>query len=151
MLLRFTSLLILIFLGVANIAAAETRVDVGAMGSSQDLAPFLQQVVTDNPNVQATLPRDATGKVGVIDLKSSRTAPAYRWSIFTLVNTSTEPRNIVVAIDHQRFAGSRLFYPFAPGSVVASIAHTGALAPAKVSALGQDAYGIVLEPSASRL
>ena len=149
MLLRFASLLILIFLGAANFAAAQTRMDVGAMGSSQDLAPFLQQLVTDNPDVQAQLPRDATGKVGIIALKSSRTAPLHRWSIFTLVNTSAAQRNIIVAIDHQRFAGSRLIYPFAPGSVVASIAHTGTIAPAKISALGQDAFGVVLEPSAT--
>ena len=147
MLLRFASLLILIFIGVANFAWAETRVDVGAMGTSQNLAPYLQLLTTENPSVLVELPRDATGKVGVIALKSSRTAPSYLWAVMTLVNTTTTQRNLVVAIDHQKFPGSRLIYPLAPGSVVASVAHTGAVAPARITALGQDAFGIMLEPS----
>ncbi len=149
MLLRFASLLILILIGIANPASSETRVDVGAMGSSLDLAPYLQQLTTDNPGVMVELPRDATGKVGVLALKSSRAAPSYRWRIVTLVNTSAAPRNLVVAIDHQKFAGSRLIYPLAPGSVVAGLVHTGTVAPAKIAALGQDAFGISVEPSAS--
>ena len=147
MLLRFVSLLILIFIGVANSAWSETRVDVGAMGTSQSLAPYLQLLTTDNPSVLVELPRDATGKVGVIALKSSRTAPSHLWAVMTLVNTTTAQRNLVVAIDHQKFPGSRLIYPLAPGSVVASVAHTGAVAPARITALGQDALGITLEPS----
>ena len=89
MLLRFASFCYLIFLSVAKFASAQTRVDVGAMGSSQDLVPFLRLLTTESPNVQAELPRDATGKVVVIELKSSRAAPTYHWLILTLVNTST--------------------------------------------------------------
>ena len=149
MLLRFASFLLLIVLGFANPAFAESRLDVGAMGSSINLAPYLQQLTTEKPDVMVELPRDATGKVGVIALKSSRSVPFYQWRILTLVNTGKVPKNLIVAIDHQKFAGSRLLYPLNPGSVVASIAHTGSVAPARISALGQDAYSLVLEPSAS--
>ncbi len=147
MLLRFALLLLLLFLSIANFASAETRVDVGAMGSSLNLAPYLQRVTTEKLNVLVELPRDVTGKVGVIALKSSRTLPSYHWEILTFVNTTKVQRNLIVAIDHQKFAGSRLIYPFPPGSVIASIAYTGTVAPPKISALGQDAFGIVLEPS----
>ena len=149
MLLRFASFLLLIVLGLANPALAQSRLDVGAMGSSIDLAPYLQQLTTEKPEVMVELPRDATGKVGVIALKSSRSVPSYHWRILTLVNTGKIPKNLIVVIDHQKFAGSRLLYPLNPGSVVASIAHTGSVAPARISALGQDAYSLVLEPSAN--
>src|SRR3990170_5664069 len=147
MLLRFASFLLLILFSFANPAFAETRLDVGAMGSSMNLAPYMQRLATEKPEVLVELPRDATGKVGVIALKSSRSAPSYQWMILTLVNTSKAHKNLIVVIDHQKFAGSRLFYPLIPGSVIASVAHTGTVAPAKISALGQDAYSIVLEPS----
>ena len=147
MLLRFASFLLLILFSFANPAFAETRLDVGAMGSSINLAPYLQRLTTEKPEVLVELPRDATGKVGVIPLKSTRSAPSYQWMILTLVNTTKAQKNLIVAIDHQKFAGSRLVYPLNPGSVVASIANTGTVTPAKISALGQDAYSVVLEPS----
>ena len=149
MLLRVASLLILIFLSSAGFASAQSRVDVGAMGSSMNLAPILRPVMTESANVRAELPRDVTGKTDFIELKPSLVVPLHHWEILTLVNTSTAQRNLIVAIDHQKFAGSRLIYPLPPGSIVASVAYTGAIAPAKVSALGQDAFGFTLEPSAS--
>ncbi len=106
MLLRFASFLLLILFSFANPAFAETRLDVGAMGSSINLAPYLQRLTTEKPEVLVELPRDATGKVGVIALKSSRSAPSYQWMILTLVNTSKAQKNLIVAIDHQKFAGS---------------------------------------------
>ncbi|HRA94454.1 MAG TPA: hypothetical protein PLL12_10865, partial [Aestuariivirga sp.] len=114
MLLRFASFLLLIVLGLANPALAQSRLDVGAMGSSIDLAPYLQQLTTEKPEVMVELPRDATGKVGVIALKSSRSVPSYQWRILTLVNTGKIPKNLIVVIDHQKFAGSRLLYPLNP-------------------------------------
>jgi diguanylate cyclase (GGDEF)-like protein/PAS domain S-box-containing protein len=147
MLLRFASFLLLLLFSFANPAFAESRLDVGAMGSSMNLAPYLQRLTTEKPEVLVELPRDATGKVGVIALKSSRSGPSYQWMILTLVNTTKAQKNLIVVIDHQKFAGSRLVYPLIPGSVVASVAHTGTVAPAKISALGQDAYSVVLEPS----
>ena len=71
MLLRFVSFLLLIIFSFANPAFAETRLDVGAMGSSINLAPYLQRLTTEKPEVVVELPRDATGKVGVIPLKAS--------------------------------------------------------------------------------
>ena len=147
MLLRFVSFLFLLLFSFANPAFAETRLDVGAMGSSVNLAPYLQRLTTEKPEVLVELPRDATGKVGVIALKSSRSVPSYQWMILTLVNTTKAQKNLIVAIDHQKFAGSRVIHPLNPGSVVASIA--GTVTPPKVSALGQDAYSVVMEPSTS--
>ena len=115
MLLRFASFLLLILFSFANPAFAETRLDVGAMGSSMNLAPYLQRLATEKPEVLVELPRDATGKVGVIALKSSRSVPSYQWMILTLVNTSKAQKNLIVVIDHQKFAGSRLIYPLHPG------------------------------------
>ncbi len=147
MLLRFVSFLLLILFSFANPAFAETRLDVGAMGSSINLAPYLQRLTTEKPEVLVELPRDASGKVGVIPLKATRSAPTYQWMILTLVNTTKNQKNLIVAIDHQKFAGSRVVFPLNPGSVVASIANTGTVTPPKISALGQDAYGVVMEPS----
>ncbi len=147
MLLRFASFLLLLLFSFANPAFAETRLDVGAMGSSINLAPYLQRLTTEKPEVLVELPRDATGKVGVIPLKATRSAPTYQWMILTLVNISKAQKNLIVAIDHQKFAGSRVIHPLNPGSVVASIANTGTVTPPKVSALGQDAYSVVMEPS----
>ena len=149
MLLRFVTLLILIFLSCAGFASAENRVDVESMGSSMNLAPFLQPLTAKKPDVLVELPRGALGAAGVIELKSSRTATSYQWVIFTLVNKAAVQRNLVLSIDQQKFAGSGLIYPLAPGSVVESIAHTGTAAPYKISALGQDAFGMELEPSTS--
>ena len=149
MLLRVVTLLVLILLGCAGFASAQSRLDVAAMGSSMDLAPILRPVTTESSNVRAELPKDAAGKTDFIELKPSLVVPLHHWEILTLVNTSTAQRNLIVAIDHQKFAGSRLLYPLPPGSIVASVAHTGAFAPAKVSALGQDAFGFTLEPSTS--
>ena len=117
------------------------------MGSSINLAPYLQRLTTEKPEVLVELPRDATGKVGVIPLKATRSAPSYQWMILTLVNTTKAQKNLIVAIDHQKFAGSRVIHPLNPGSVVASIANTGTVTPPKVSALGQDAFSVVMEPS----
>ena len=149
MLLRLATLLSLILLGVAKFASAQSLVDVGAMGSSQNLVPFLRLLTTENPNVRAELARDATGKSVFIELKSSRKIPSHRWAIMTLVNRTTVERNMVISVDHQKFAGSRLLYPLAPGSVVESVAFTGTVAPVKIQALGQDAFDIVLGPSTS--
>ena len=131
MLLRFASFLLLIFFSLANPAFAETRLDVGAMGSSIDLAPYLQRLTTEKPEVLVELPRDATGKVGVITLKATRSAQTYQWMVLTLVNTTRNQKNLIVAMDHQKFAGSRVIHPLNPGSVVASIANTGTVTPAK--------------------
>jgi hypothetical protein len=79
MLVRLAALLSLIFLSVANFASAQTLVDVGAMGSSQNLVPFLRLLTTDNANVRAELGRDAAGKPVYIELKSSRDGPSHRW------------------------------------------------------------------------
>ena len=149
MLLRLATLLSLIFLGVAQFASAQSLVDVGAMGSSQNLVPFLRLLTTENPNVRAELARDATGRSVFIELKSSREIPSHRWAIITLVNRATVERNMVISVDHQKFAGSRLLYPLAPGSIVEGVAFAGAVAPVKIQALGQDAFDIVLGPSSS--
>ena len=114
MLLRFVSFLLLILFSFANPVFAETRLDVGAMGSSMNLAPYLQRLTTEKPEVQVELPRDATGKVGVIPLKATRSGPSYQWMILTLVNTTKAQKNLIVAIDHQKFAGSRVIHPLNP-------------------------------------
>jgi diguanylate cyclase (GGDEF)-like protein/PAS domain S-box-containing protein len=150
MLLRFASLLFLVFLGFARPASADGPFDVSTVASKTNITPLLRRLTTEQTGIRVELPPDSSGKADIIDLKANGTKPPFKWVIIALANKGAAARNMVLAIDHQKFTGSRLLFPLPPGSIVENIAHSGASPPAKISALGQDAYEFVVEPAISQ-
>jgi diguanylate cyclase (GGDEF)-like protein/PAS domain S-box-containing protein len=150
MLLRFVSLLFLVLLGFAGPASAEGPVDVSTIASKTNITQLLRRLATEQSSIRVELPPDANGKADILDLQASGTGPPFKWAIIALVNRGTVAKNMVLAIDHQKFAGSRLLFPLPPGSIVKNIVHSGLSSPARISALGQDAFEFAVAPSASQ-
>jgi diguanylate cyclase (GGDEF)-like protein len=150
MLLRFASLMVFFFLSFAGQASAEGPVDVGTLVSKIDVTALLRRLSTDQNSVRVELPPDTSGKSDVIDLRASGKKPPFKWAIIALVNSSPVPRSLVLSIDHQKFTGSRLFYPLPPGSVIESSISSDNLQLAKILSLGQDAFELSLPPLATR-
>ncbi len=150
MLLRFVSLLFLVFLGLAGPASAEGPFDVSTIASKTNITQLLRRLATEQTSIRVELPPDPNGKADILDLQASGSEPPFKWAIIALVNKGAAAKNLVLAIDHQKFAGSGLWFPLPPGSVVENIIHSGLSPPVKISALGQDAFEFAVAPSTSQ-
>jgi diguanylate cyclase (GGDEF)-like protein/PAS domain S-box-containing protein len=131
------------------VARAEGIFDVANLQGSVDVASNLRSLTTEQQQVIVDMPPSGSAKPETLNLQAKAAAPPYQWRILALVNTGAAPRRLVLAVDHQRFAGSGLFRPIMPGSVVLSGVQAGGSAVVSTAALGQDALDLVIEPGQS--
>ncbi len=150
LLFRIACFFYLVLLSFGQPAAADSAFDVRELKSSTSLLPYRRSLTTEQPGILVQMPPNAQGNADVLELKSSQGFPPFQWNIFVLTNTSAVPRELVLTVNHQKFAGSGFLHPNAPGSVVLSMVQTGAVQPPELSAPGEDAYGFVIEPSSSK-
>ena len=142
--MRIASLLFSILLGLAGVASAEGPVDISNLTTKLDVGPLLRRLATDETSVRVELPPDLSGKSDIIDLQAVGEKPPYKWAIIALGNPSARQQRLVLAIDRQKFVGSRLFYPRQAGSIAQNIVVSGSATFTDVSVLGEDAYEITL-------
>ncbi len=130
-------------------ARAEGVLDISTLRVSQDLSPYLRTLATKQKQITVEMPPAADGKVNNLNLESQANGDLYQWKILALSNTGNVPRNLVLVVDYQRFAGSGVIHPEPPGSVVLSAAQTGGAQVSTLTALSHDAFAIDMEPSGS--
>ena len=150
MLLRFTTLLFLIFFALAPPVWADGALDVSTVVSKVNITQLLRRLSTEQASIRVELPPDPNGRSDVLDLRATGEKPPFKWIIMALVNNGATPHNMVLAVDYQKFTGSRLIFPTPPGSIVSGIAHSGVSPPARISALGQDAFEFLVPPGVSQ-
>ncbi|CAN5214739.1 EAL domain-containing protein [soil metagenome] len=127
--------------------AADTTVDAGFEGPSLDLMPYVQTVDSEGTALSVELPAAQNG--AFMELEPRGPESVHRWGLVTISNPGTAPRDLVVAVPHQGFAGSRIVWPKAPGSRLYNITFAGAADTAPVDAAGADAVALRLAPGAT--
>ena len=130
-------------------AHAEGLFDISTLRTNQDLSPYLRTLSTEQQQIIVEMPPNAAGKVESLSLESVGKGPLFQWKILALTNNGASPRNLVLVIDNQRFAGSGIIMPQAPGSVVLAASQAGGAQISSLPALSHDAFSIDLEPSTS--
>ena len=148
--LRFASLLLLMLFCLAAPALADGPLDLATISSKTDITQEMRRLATEQSSIRVELPPDSSGKSDVLDLKANGTRPPFKWAIIAMTNKGATSRSMVLVIDHQKFTASRLLFPLPPGSIVETIVHSGASAPTRISALGQDAFEFVAGPASSQ-
>lgn len=148
-LVRLALLALVALFAVYVPAQAEGLLDISTLRTNQDLSPYLRTLSTEQKQIIVEMPPNAAGKVESLSLESVGNGPMFQWKILALTNNGTTPRNMVLVIDNQRFAGSGIIRPLAPGSVVLAAAQTGGAQISSLAALSHDAFSIDLAPATS--
>lgn len=144
LLFRLACLFCLILFSFAQAVLAESAFDVKDLEANTSLLPYISNFTAEKPSVGMQTP------AGPLDLKSNQKQLPFQWKIVVLTNTSSVTKELVLTIQHQKFTGSKLFNPDAPGSVLLGIVETGTSRPPEIGATGEDAYGFVLGPKTSK-
>jgi diguanylate cyclase (GGDEF)-like protein len=86
-------------------------VRTGFQAAFVDLVPYLGAVETDNKQASVQVPSTTPGATEAMVLQATGDGPRYRWAIFTAVNESVEPVELVIDATRQSFPGSGVFVP----------------------------------------
>jgi diguanylate cyclase (GGDEF)-like protein/PAS domain S-box-containing protein len=143
-LLRISIAFFLMLLLSVAAAAQDKTVDAAFDGPSIDLLPNLLAVDTDKPVVTIRTAEDASGIL--MELPAKGREPVHRWVVVTLTNSGAAARDLVVAMPHQGFAGSGLWWPKPIGSRIQNVVAAGNAAIAPLRVINSDAFALRIEP-----
>ncbi len=142
---RWVLLALAILLPVRHGLAADA-IDAALKLPSLDLVPYLSWVETDKPAVAVERPSDGATAKELMKLEARGAGPLHRWAVFGLVNRGAAPRDLVIEIPYQGFAGSGMLWPRPLGGRVVSVATAGEIALQPSPSAGRDVYGLILAP-----
>jgi diguanylate cyclase (GGDEF)-like protein len=133
-------------LNASRVLAAEPIVEVGSGVPKTELAPYFKFFSTDKQTLPYEMPGASADKRIPITLTSRNKTGVTRWYLFSMKNSSEDPRTVVVTLPHQGFPGSRILWPNPPGSRIASITTSEAAPLRSQSILAHDAFEVTVNP-----
>ena len=133
-------------LSLALPARAGQSVNAAFTAPSINILPMLKFYESPQRQVQIELPPDAAGRTALMTLEARGNAPLHRWAVFTLANPGLASERLVLAVPHQKFAGSGVWWPRPPGSLVNVIQQSGGEPGAGLAMSGGDAFAFTVSP-----
>lgn len=138
-----------VLLAVVTTASGAGKIepaDLGGRVQRLPLMPYLAGLDTDKTAINIERP-DIPGPVkDIMTLEAKGPGALHRWVVLAVRNSAAESRSAVITIPHQGFAGSGIAWPRPPGSEVISVATAGPVALKPMTALGEDAFSLSLDP-----
>jgi diguanylate cyclase (GGDEF)-like protein len=122
-------------------------IDLAKLPSQRALGPELGTVDTDSRSIEVELPgATADGARSTTMLTAQGPGPRFHWLVATLSNSAGQPREAVISMPFQGFAGSG-FLPLKPlGPRLYSAAVTGGASLEALAVPGETAYVVRLAP-----
>jgi diguanylate cyclase (GGDEF)-like protein/PAS domain S-box-containing protein len=81
-------------------------VDLAKLGQQRDLGPVLGTVETGQRSLEVELPGATPAARSMIMLMAQGPGPRFNWLVAAMSNSADGPREAVISLPHQRFAGS---------------------------------------------
>ncbi|WP_373505895.1 putative bifunctional diguanylate cyclase/phosphodiesterase [Aestuariivirga sp.] len=139
-------LLVLAALALPRAAHAIDLVDTAKSAPQMDLESYLAGLNTEQRDIQIERPDSHTSVRTYMMLNGKGPGPLFRWVAAGFGNSGTEPRDMVVAIPQQGFAGSGFLLPRLAGPRVVNIVTAGDLELQLLPILGENAYAFTMAP-----
>ncbi len=130
-------------------AQGEPLFDVKLLSTSASLKETRATITADRAAISVEIP-NVSGKPFVFDLDGKGKDPEYYWSLYTIGNSGSEARDIVVLIPRRGFSGSGLFRPEHTGSMILNARSSPP--PAELTSVrdaDEDVFPIRLQPGAN--
>ncbi|MFN0194042.1 MAG: hypothetical protein ACKVP5_19055, partial [Aestuariivirga sp.] len=148
-------LAVVVCVAVASIAAshsqfpafaAEPIVEVGSGAPKTELATYFTFFSTDKKTLPYEMPGATENTRIPITLISKTNAGTTRWYLFSMKNSSADPRAVVLTLPHQGFPGSKLLWPNPPGSRVVWVSTSETVPLRSLAVLANDAVELTVNP-----
>ena len=142
-------LLALAALAVPRAGLAVDIVDLATLGNQRDMASALGVLETEQRDVEIEVPGMDPATRATAALTAQGPGPRFNWMVAAISNTSDTPREAVISIPFQGFAGSGFLplKPIGPRLYSAVVAGTGQIEALLVP--GETAYLVSLPPKSS--
>ena len=102
-------------------AFADSVVEVVPERSVFDLSQVGTRVAAQRRNLTLEVPGDAEGQSRVLELRAQGPGPEFNWTIYAIKNSGPDPRDLLLVIDQQAFAGSGLWPIRAAGPQITNV------------------------------
>ena len=142
-------LLSLAALALPRAGLAVDLIDLATLKSQRELGPNLARLETDQRSVQVELPGPAGATPGTATLVAQGPGPRFNWLVATIGNSMDAPRQAVISIPEQGFAGSGFLALKPAGPRLYSVALSGAGQIELLPVPGETAYLLSLPPSST--
>jgi diguanylate cyclase (GGDEF)-like protein len=94
------------WLAEPRVGHAIELIDLAKLGAQRDLGSELGIAETDQRSIEVELPGGTAAAPSRVTLTAQGPGPRHHWVVAALSNTADGPRQAVISIPHQRFAGS---------------------------------------------
>ncbi len=149
---RFAAVFALLLIAAAiplRMAHAIDLVDVAASAPQLDLEPYLAGLQTEQRTINIERPDAHSSVRTFMELNAQGPGPRHNWVAAGFRNSSAEPRELIITIPHQGFAGSGFFPIRRAGSRIFSLTSAGGVEIEPLQVLGESAYAFTVAPGAT--
>jgi len=128
---------------------AADALDIGAMKSGAELAPYFAFLETDERDVPIERPGSLGATKEFMTLHAKGPGPRFRWLAAGFTNSGSRIQNMVILVPDQSFTGSGVIWPKPPGPQVVSITTTRGLELQALPASAEQVFAFALPPGGS--